>query len=518
MLLQQQQQIESLKQQLAEQKPGHQAPNLGQVASTTPVLPPVHADIGGALPKPPAVPQQAVASTNDEPGPLAIRFKGITLTPGGFLAAETVYRQHGTGSDVNTPFNSIPFAGSGGYHTSEFFGSGRQSRITLLAEGKIASAKLSGYYETDWLSAGVTSNNNQSNSYTNRQRQLWGQAALNNGWSFTGGQMWSLVTETKNGLDNRTEALPSTIDAQYHVGFSWARQFGMRITKNFNNKAWFGFSLENPQILLGAHGQAANFVFGQAGTGGGLYNPTANYSYNVFPDMIFKAAFQPGWGHYEVVGIVSQFRDRIYPNATAATPSAAGASNDRQTGWGIGFNARGTIRKKLDVGLHFLGGDGVGRYGTSTLSDVTVRPDGTLAPIRAGQGLGTIELHTKHWDVYGNAGIEYADRTWFLNSSGKPVGYGSPLFSNAGCNLEVLPTGTNGFLPGAPSGSTCTADTRTVIQGTFGFYYKIYNGPKGKLQWGPQYSYLVRSMWTGVGGAPQARENMIFTGLRYYLP
>ena len=74
---------------------------------------------------------------------------------------------------------------------------------------------MTGYVETDFLSAGVTSNNNQSNSYTLRQRQVWGQAALNNGWSFTGGQMWSLVTETKMGEDNRTEALPMTIDPQY---------------------------------------------------------------------------------------------------------------------------------------------------------------------------------------------------------------------------------------------------------------------------------------------------------------
>ena len=117
----------------------------------------------------------------------------------------------------------------------------------MLAEGKIKTAKLTGYYETDWLSAGITSNNNQSNSYTNRMRQLWGQAALNNGWTFTGGQMWSLVTETKKGLDNRTEALPMTIDAQYHVGFSWMRQYGFRVVKNFNNKFWLGASVENAQ-------------------------------------------------------------------------------------------------------------------------------------------------------------------------------------------------------------------------------------------------------------------------------
>src|SRR5208282_6815089 len=57
--------------------------------------------------------------------PLAIHYKGITITPGGFLAAETVWRQHALGSDINTPFNSITFSGAAQSQMSEFFGSGR---------------------------------------------------------------------------------------------------------------------------------------------------------------------------------------------------------------------------------------------------------------------------------------------------------------------------------------------------------------------------------------------------------
>ena len=57
---------------------------------------------------------------------------------------------------------------------SEFYGSGRQSRVALKAVGKIDNMTLTGYYEADWLSAGTTSNNNQSNSYTMRQRQICG--------------------------------------------------------------------------------------------------------------------------------------------------------------------------------------------------------------------------------------------------------------------------------------------------------------------------------------------------------
>ena len=421
--------------------------------------------------------------------------------------------------------------GSASDKLTEFFGSGRQSRVSLLGEGKLSMAKLTGYVEADFLSAGVTSNNNESNSYTMRQRQVWGQAALTDGFTFTGGQMWSLVTETRKGLDNRTEALPMTIDPQYHVGFSWARQYGFRVTKNFGNKFWLGASVENPQVLFSASGQAQNFVLGSAGTGGGLYNGSATYSFNSAPDFVFKAAAEPGFGHFEIFGVVRRFRDRIYPNATAATPSAAGATNFATTTAGVGANARVSFFKKhVDLGAHFLGGDGMGRYGTSTLPDVTVNPDGTLAPLKSYQGLGTLEFHSTKWDIYLNGGAEFVGRHFLLNAAGKPVGYGSELANNSGCGAETVPgtpaggqfpTSSSGFLPGGLA--NCAANTRNIIEGTFGFWYRLYKGPKGTLQFGPQYSYLVRNTWSGLGGAtivgqPSGIENMFLTSFRYYLP
>jgi hypothetical protein len=477
--------------------------------------------------------------------PVALRYKGITLTPMGFLAGETVWRQHATGGDINTQFNAIPFNGSDQSHISEFFASGRQSQIALLAEGTLSNFTMRGYYEADFLSSGVTSNNNQSNSYTLRQRQAYAQAALNSGWTFTGGQMWSLVTETRKGMDNRSEARPMTIDPNYNVGFSWTRQEGFRITKKLGSKFWVGGSIENGQIILGGHGASNNFLIGGQGANGGLYNGTTNYSYNATPDFIGKIVYEPGFGHYEVFGIIRDFRDRIYPEATLPKPSVTGAFNNNATGGGAGANARWTIAKKYDVGLHFLGGSGVGRYGTSQLPDLVVSPGGLLTPVTNYQALGTLEYHGKKLDVYLNYGAEYEDRTLFANSP--KVGYGSTAFNNSGCDSEVVPasttisvatppetaggaTGTGtvpnpgslgtpltgGYNPG--SLKNCNGDTRVVMEGTIGFWYRFYQGPKGRLQWGPQYSYIDRNIWAGTGGSPNATENMLFTSFRYYLP
>ena len=473
---------------------------------------------------------QEVQKTANEP-PTALHFKGITITPGGFLAAEFVRRSRALGSDINTPFNSLTVPGVSGSHLSEFFGSGRQSRISMLAEGKLKSAKIGGYVEADFLSAGVTSNNNESNSYTFRQRQAWGQAALDSGWTFTGGQMWSLLTETKHGVDNRSEALPMTIDPQYTVGFSWARQYGFRVSKNFGNKVWFAVAIENAQATLTSHNNGPNFLVGSAGTGGGLYNPTANYSFNPAPDVIAKIAFEPGFGHYEVFGVYSRFRDRVFPCGEVlsgntcgglSTASTFGAYNSSKDGGGFGANARWSFaNKRVDFGLHGFGGSGVGRYGTGGLPDVAVRGDGSLYLVKSLQGLSTLEWHSPKLDVYLNAGAEYAARaaSFDPNNSKLYVGYGSPFFSNVGCFSEPLP-GTGGFSPGSPASGTCTADTRVLIEGTAGFWYRLYSGPKGRIQWGPQYSYVVRNTWSGAGAPnqPHGIDGMVFTSFRYYLP
>jgi hypothetical protein len=479
-----------------------------------------------------------------EEAPTSIHIKGITLTPGGFFAAETAYRTRATSADVNTPFTSIPFNGNSLSKQSEFNGSGRQSRISMLAEGKIDHAKFTGYYETDFLSAGVTSNNRQSNSYTLRQRQFWGQASLDSGWSFTGGQMWSLVTETKKGVNNRTEAPPMTIDSQYNVGFSWARQYGFRVAKSFEDKLTLAFSVEGPQTTLSNRGVAnGKFYVNAPGAGGGLYNAFdgTGYTLNKTPDFIVKAALDPGWGHYELFGVISTFRDRVFPCGAgisgtnpcpvdgSVTNSAAGAFNDSRTGGGIGANFRAPVLGKYgDFGLHFMGGDGVGRYGSAQLPDVTARPNGTLAPIRGGHALGTIELHpTPKLDVYLNYGLEYAFRAWY-NTTTNPVtgpftgvGYGSPFNNNSGCNTEVQPTGV-----GAPAGGgACNADLRSIQEGTLGFWHRFYKGNRGALQWGVQYSYITKSAWSGnnatpanAGAQPKAIDNMVFTSFRYYLP
>jgi len=452
--------------------------------------------------------------------PDVINFKGTALSfTGSFLAAETVWRQGATGGDINTAFTGIPLANSDAAQLSEFFGSGRQSRLAFRATGKLPAVALSGYYEMDWLSAGVTSNNNQSNSYTLRQRQLWADAKTADGWDFSGGQGWSLVAETTQGLTRGTEILPATIDAQYEAGFVWGRQESFRVSKNVGKTIFVGASIENAETLNpSGQGLPTNYLFGSTGTGGGLYNLNANYSFNYTPDFVLKAAVEPGWGHWELFGVERNFRDRIYP--TGGTPY-----NDKEIGAGIGGGFRGTVvNKKVVVGLKGLWGQGVGRYGSSTIADVTLRPSGQFSPVHGFSALSTLELNPDaRTNIYFNYGGDYLDRDYVLNGATQ-VGYGTRSVNMSGCATETF-TGTAGAGGAAPiAPANCGGSNKDVQEFTAGYWYNLLAGPKGRLRQGLQYSWFRRDLWSGAGGTTNpgggahGDDNMIFTSFRYYLP
>ncbi len=350
--------------------------------------------------------------------------------------------------------------------------------------------------------------------------------------------MWSLATEYRHALENNAEAIPLTIDAQYNAGFTWERQYGFRATKNIGPKLWIGGAIEEAQTLnLGGH-NLPTVVYQEAGTSCGLYNPTANYSFNYAPDVLAKIAYEPGFGHYEVFGIGRFFRDRSFPNAQLASgASAVGAFTSKGAGGGVGANARVPLfAKQLELGAHVLVGDGIGRYGTSTLPDATAHPDGSLELLGGGSALGSVEWHsTPRLDFYSYYGGEYVKRAFYPNglfvttpgpTYGQPVlvGYGAPSNIVSGCYTEVLPvTSPNGggYVPGPAT--NCNADNRNVQEGTFGYWFRFYKGPRGTFQQGIQYSYANRHTWQGIGEnglgfSPKAIDNMWFTSFRYYLP
>jgi TolA-binding protein len=438
--------------------------------------------------------------------PKSIHYKGVTLTPGGFFDATGIYRTHNENADAVSTLGSIPFSGTPNASLGEFRGTGRATRMSLLAEGNISSWKASGYFEMDFDGAAPTANEIESSSFQPRSRQLWAQVESSRGFSIAAGQTWSLLTTNKSGIALRKEWVPMTIDLQYVVGYNWARQWSARVTKKFNDNLWGAVAVENPETTLSAINAPAG-IFGfntspnstSPGSAFTLSNtPGANgISTDVAPDFIGKLVFEPRWGHYEVKAIGRVFRDRFSER------------NSYTGGGGGGIAAILPITKKVDVIAEGLAGVGIGRYASGLGADVTIKPDGSILPLRTLHLMAGIEAHPgSKLDLYLYGGNEYYGRAAYLNASGQPVGYGSRINDNSGCELQT-PT----------AAQPCQAQNRKLWEVEPGFWYRLYRGDSGTLAFGASYSYTHRNTWAGLDGQqPKGIENMVMTSFRYYIP
>jgi outer membrane murein-binding lipoprotein Lpp len=466
--------------------------------------------------------QQAAAQTTPAPTPApapaapsgapTVKAGPVTLTFGGFTALESVYRNKNQTADIGSNYNTaIPYTYQPNAHISEFRETARQSRFSLLAQGpKVGGWQGESYLESDFLSAGTSSNSAESNSYTLRIRHFYGLLRnTDQDWYLLAGQNWSLATLYPTAqLNPRSERIPQTIDAQYVVGFNWTRNPQLRFVKNFG-KIWsVGLSIESPQtsFYTGCNGAATPAPAGCGSPpsniinnpGGSLLNSTTTYSIDFAPDIIAKFAVDPGWGHYEVYGLGRGFRDR--------SPGTAAGTNNTTWAGSIGAGMILPIVPNLEFQASGLAGAGNGRYGSAQLPDATIRPDGTVAAIREWQALGGfVYKPIPELTLYVYGGKEQASRTAYTLANGtSAIGYGSELYNNSGCYSL---TGT---------AATCIANTRSVEQIAVGEWWKVYTGEIGNFQIGLQYSYLQRRAFTGVGGDPIANISMGFASFRWY--
>ena len=435
-----------------------------------------------------------------------IYYKGVTLTLGGYGALESIYRTKSETADMASTFSGIPYPSTSTGHASEFRFSARQSRITALAEGDpTADVHLSFYGELDFLGAAQTANSNETNSYTPRIRVMYNQIEwADEGLHFLAGQNWSLATMQGKGMTPRAENIVPTIDAQYIPGFTFTRQPGVRIVKDFDKTLWLGVSVENPQTTFytGPNAYPASVKLTDNATPTSGFDTANTLSLNHIPDVIAKVAYEPTFAgrtaHVEVFGLYRSFYERLnYTN-----------ENSSGGGFGGGLNVP-LVPGFLDFQVSGLAGKGIGRYGAGQLSDVTFDSVGAIKPISEIQALAGLTLHASPaWDIYAFAGEEKESARAYYGTSatGAAVGYGygNPLYVNSGCAYE-----------GAPG--ACTGNTRVVEQGTLGFWWKPWMGTSGKYQIGLQYSYTERKAFAGVGGLdPIANDSMVFASFRYY--
>lgn len=457
---------------------------------------------------------------------------GITITPGGFLAAEGVFRTRDTTGDFSPGFSSLTPYTSPLSQLQELRGTARQSRVSLLVQGAYNPDTLvSGYGEVDFLGAGVTPNSNESNSYNPRIRVLYGTIDwADEGFHLLAGQNWSLATLQGKGISPRNEIIPATIDAQYVAGFTWTRQPQIRITKNFGDEFWVAASAEMPQTT-GCTGSFSPAAAGAATpvtsingngvvcdtlgstSGSSVLNNVNYYSFNHIPDVIAKAAWEPVIAdrkiHIEGFGIYSDEYDFVQNGVTTAALSFNNSRFDT-TGWGAGggFTAQ-VIPKLIDVQGTGLIGRGIGRYGAGQLPDATFSPNGALDPLPEIMFLGGVTVHaTPQLDLYAYGGEERILSGDWTTPIG--TGLGDPTANNSQCY----------FINGA-----CQGKVQDTWEITGGFWDKVYQGDLGSVRVGLQYAYIQDDLFPGTGSSGAAfpantnvhfNDQEVYASFRYY--
>ncbi len=471
------------------QRPSPGIPQLGQVASTTPVIP-----VAPAITAPLALPMPArVAGAQDSPAqdsPLQLRIGSATITPVGFMDFTAVFRSTNPGSGIGTNFGSIPYNTGANGNISEFRLSAQNSRIGLRVDAKAHGANVLGYLESDFLGFVPTNAAVTSNSDSLRLRLYWVDVRKDKVELF-GGQSWSMLTPNRRGLS----ALPGdlfysqVIDVNYQNGLVWSRNPQFRFILHPTEKIAMGLSLENSEQYIGGSGGGGLITLPAA-----LATPYAKQLNDgtttlsvpdAHPDVIAKVALDPNSKlHFEVAGLFRTFR--VY--------NPLDANHYTSHGFGGSANVNFEIAKGVRVVSNNYWSDGGGRWIFGLAPDLIVRPDGSLSPIHSGSTVDGIEVQAKNTQFYAYYGGTFIRPNTAVDATGKLIGYG---------------------YSGSPN-----SQNKSIHEPSFGITQTFWKDPKyGALQLMLQYSYVLRYPWFVATNAPQdAHASMVFLNLRYLLP
>ena len=236
-------------------------PNLGDVASLTPVVPAVAApQVKPIGPTEKPILKSATEVTGNTGNPCEappdgsavppyLRIGNTCIMPVGFMDFTTVWRDKDAGSSLGSNFGSIPYNNAVAGKLSEFRFTPQNSRLGFRADGDWKGTHFIGYNEFDFLGTSGSNGIGVTNgAFVPRLRLFWVDVRKG-AWELLGGQSWSMLTPNRKGIS----ALPGdlfysqVIDVNYMAGLTWTRQPGVRVLYHAGETVTAGISLRKPQ-------------------------------------------------------------------------------------------------------------------------------------------------------------------------------------------------------------------------------------------------------------------------------
>jgi len=515
-----------------------QTPNLGEVASTTSVVPAAKAEAAVNLPAAgPSAPANGQQSLVKQPpdttatSPLEFHLGNALFKVGGFLDATAFFRTTNVGSGIGTSFGSIPFSNTVQGRLTETRFTAQNSRLTLMFQTPVGtSTTVKAYVESDFLGFQPTNAFDTSNSDSFRLRLYWAQVTTGK-FEFLGGQTWSFLMPNRQALSPMPQDLFYTqvMDTNYQVGLPWTRALEFRFVYHASKEWAMGIALEDPQQYIGgavvlpptppgpaSTGTTSTSVYtSQLDNGANVLPATSGGpgTPNLFPDVIAKIAYDPVVDgkhmHVEAAGIMSQFK--LFTPATSVTP----AFHETATGGGGSVNFNLELVKNFHLILNDTFGDGTGRYIFGLGPSLIVKPDGSPGLVHAYSGLGGFEWQpNSKLLLYAYYGGAYFQKNYGIQCFAQPV---VPPSTTSACNLT--PSSKPFYVGFGYPGSSSSAN-KSIQEPTLGWVQTLWRNPRyGALQVITQYSYVTRAPWFVATNAPKnAHVSMVYADVRYVLP
>ena len=424
-----------------------------------------------------------------ELGPAKIRLIG-------YAALTNVFRSTNSGGNVATNFATIPFDNTVAGNTSEYRLSAQNTRLALRTDVDLASSRIAGYFEVDFLGLVPGNVPVTPTNYGLRMRQAWFDYVKGR-WEITGGQLFSLMTPVKKSILPwpGDVAMPQVVDQNFVAGLVWGRYPQLRVVYHHSDAVSLGFSVENPEQQVGS-GVASGVVFPT------LLAPILNTQYNVgtnelsvpnmTPDFVVKGSFDGHLGnhaaHLDVGGVMRTFRN------FAPYQGNGVSGHNYAVGGGGNVNATFEVATGYRLVLNAFASSGAGRYVGGLVPDVIVRANGDISPIKSYSWIGGLEVApNRQTGLYVYYSGLYGEKNVAIDTNGSFIGWGYPGASNV-------------------------AD-RTIQEITPGFSRTFWSHEYlGSVQLGVQYAYLFLHPWVAGTGPNAAHSNMVFGQVRYNLP
>jgi outer membrane murein-binding lipoprotein Lpp len=497
----QQQQIEALRQELANRKQAEAEPRLTNAALTT------------------TVPTAAVAQESERPkdSPLSFRIGGTDFTPGGFVDFQNVFRTVNTGNVIGTNFGAIPFSNTAAGHLTEYRASGQYSRWNMKIGGKLGANNITGFVEGDFNGNDAANVFATTNPHTFRLRLYFADVRRGK-WEITAGQAWSLITPNRVGTSPMPSDLATTYstDANIHVGLPYSRDGQFRVTFRPNDNFSWAMAIDNPQQYT--NGEVTVPTTFNAVLATQLDGAATAGVPNLFPDLMTKMAWDTKMNgrafHIEGGGLITSAKVTAIPGGTT---TFAGHSSIGSAGMG-GINLE--LVKNFRVLAYGIYGSGIGRYFNG------LGPQYVVAPIATGPGTFTIDTSMVH------AGSSYGGFEATMGKTQIGAYYGGYYFQRSSFNdLTAAAIATPiSCSPGAAAvnrpcigfGGTNSANSnnRAIQEGSFVLQQTLWKNPQyGALLLINDASYSTRAPWFVAAGAPKnAHMFMDHLVIRYVIP